>query len=213
MKWDVYQEVQTYYSGPIADIVAVQNGVVWVVETKKTLSLALIEQGYKWTRDANYVSVAVPRRRRGDYGFGAEVCKKYKLGVLSVADPSEYSHGVSEVWGPKLHRKAMTRYITDCLTPEHKTFAKAGTSTGKRYTPFQGTCITIKKAVESSPGMKLKELVESIDHHYSSSATARSCISKWAQQGIIEGVRCEKEGRFLRFYPDEGIKDEKVPVV
>jgi hypothetical protein len=54
------------------------------------------------------------------------------------------------------------------------------------------------------PGIGMKELVDNIETHYSSSKTARSVLAKWIQQGVVKGVRAEFEGRALRLYPEQG---------
>ena len=46
--WDVYQEVQIFPAGEVCDIVAVQNRIVWAIETKTTFCLAVIAQAEKW---------------------------------------------------------------------------------------------------------------------------------------------------------------------
>ncbi len=101
---------------------------------------------------------------------------------------------------PKLHRKSRTNWITDKLTEEHKTFAEAGTS-GQHYTPYRRTCRELKAYVGRYPGCNLKELIEGVNHHYASMTSAKSSISKWVQMGEIPGIRCEREGKLLRFYP------------
>lgn len=198
-QWDVYQEIQISYGGEIADIVAVQYGIVWVIETKKTFGINLIEQCYKWSEYAHYVSAAIPVRKH-DTGFGRMICRKFGIGILEVPEPDGW-HFINELQKPKLHRTALAKKIRECLTPEHKTFAKAGNPDGKRLTPFQATCLNVVDEVRKNPGIKLKDLIDNVSHHYSSPATARSCISSWTQEGIIKGIECKRVGKLLKFYP------------
>lgn len=203
LKWEVYQEIQIHYGGEIADIVAVQGPVVWVIETKKTFSLNLIGQCDRWTRYAHYVSAAIPVRKFSVGGnFGYTVCEKFGIGLMEVPEPDGWSR-INELLKPKLRRTAMAKEITSCLTEEHKTFAKAGNPDGRRLTPFQITCQRVAKKVKANPGISLKDLIEGLDHHYASSQSARSSISTWVQAGMIEGIKVERDGRFLRFYVEE----------
>lgn len=202
LKWDVYQEVQLNTYGSIADIVAIQNNLVWVIETKTSLSLDLIAQAEHWTSYANYVSVAIPYRRYKNYKkihIIKHLFEHYGIGCLMVS-PNAYRYKVEQYYPPKLHRKAISKYFKECVTPEHKTFAEAGNADGKRYTPFQATCEHVKRVVKNKPGITLKELINTIDHHYANDTTAKACISKWIDKGIIEGIEKEYQGRTYHLY-------------
>lgn len=67
--------------------------------------------------------------------------------------------------------------------------------------PWRRTCKRAADLVRDRPGVSLKNLVESIDHHYANTSSARANISYWARAGKIDGVECRREGRFLRLYP------------
>ena len=69
LKWEVYQEVQVFSYGPIADIVATFGAITWVVETKISFSLKVMSQAEQWTPFSNLVSVAVPTGRFKDGAF------------------------------------------------------------------------------------------------------------------------------------------------
>ncbi|MEW6614017.1 MAG: hypothetical protein AB1401_00875 [Thermodesulfobacteriota bacterium] len=103
-----------------------------------------------------------------------------------------------------MRRKALVSKIMAILTKEHRTFAEAGNCDGKRFTPFQATCMKVAATVKASPGIILKDLIESVDTHYTSTSIARTSILKWTQQGIIKGIHIEyeDEGKTIRFYPN-----------
>jgi hypothetical protein len=167
-KWDVYQEVQMYTYGLVADIVAVQNNIVWIVECKNSMSLAIMEQAYRWRSFANFISIAVPQRQnsRGSF-FAEQFLRKFGIGYLIRHKETNYYHDdVTEMIEPTLNRKAMTKNITNILTEKHKTFALAGNSEGKRWTPFQQTCGNILREVTKHPNITLKELISKITTHY-----------------------------------------------
>jgi len=202
-KWDVYQEVQIRTYGPVADIVAVIGNLVWVIECKKSLSLNVMEQAYHWRRYANFISIAVERRKGSASRFFAEqVLRKFKIGMLAVSTKPQAT-SVHEMLEAPLNRKATTISIKEKLLPVHKTFADAGNSEGKRWTPFQQTSINILHEVKKRPGITMTELMDKVKHHYSASSTARSCISQWAQKGVIKGVCVKREGRLIKLYPTE----------
>jgi len=210
--WEVYQEVSLRYGGNRADIVATQNNLLWIIELKTSMGIKLIEQCYNWKRYAHYVSAAIPtRHKRNALTFVTKVFKDYHIGLITIDDPEDYRYAnMSNIkeWIPaKLNRKAYTERVTKLLTEEQKTWAKAGNADGNFYTPFQGTSRIVQDMVRKNPGINLKKLVETITHHYASDTTARACISKWVQTGVIPNIRYEREGRSIRFYHD---KENKV---
>lgn len=200
-KWEVYQEVDC--GGNVADIVAMQGPIAWVIETKLSFSLDLIGQARDWKGFANRISVATPMLKRGGNYKRNVVVKEmmayYGFGQLVVTDRQPH---VRETVGPRTHRKLIDNRVRDSLHEAQKTFAKAGTQ-GGRWTPFKQTCIHIRQVVARQPGIGLKELIDTIDHHYSKDSSARACISRLARQGVIEGIVCKREGRKLAFYLPE----------
>lgn len=208
LRWDVYQEVQAY-SGNIADIVATQNNLVWIVECKRSFSLDLVAQASEWVNCAHFISIATPSRKRAWSNMKKDKVIKdllnlYGLGWFVVSPiMSSWESAVDNFFAPKLNRKANVNPIKNMLTERHKTFAKAGNAQGKRYTPFQNTVEQITAIVEQKPGITITELLKSIKHHYSTDSTARCCILKWIQEGVIKGIHLKSEkGRYL-IYPDD----------
>lgn len=202
-KWDVYQEVQPQNGGGIADIVGVCGRLVWVVECKTTLSLALLEQAMMWRGDANYISIAVPESKRHSRGESAAKVFLSKLGI-GMFRVASYYKSPSQVVAPKLQRKRSDRIIK-CLTDHHKTFAEAGNADGKRWTPFKNTCHELRRFITDHPGACLKDAMDNIKHHYSSDSTARASVSQLLRERpeLIPGVRIDRDGKFLRLYPCE----------
>ncbi|MDY7037906.1 MAG: hypothetical protein SV375_17310 [Thermodesulfobacteriota bacterium] len=201
--WEVYQEVQIATYGVVADIIAVQKPLLWIIECKTSLSIAVMEQAYRWKGYANFVSVAVPKsnNRRGR-AFAETILKNFGIGLLNVR-----GNDVHENISPLLNRKPSKKRILAILHDEQKTYAAAGNANNKRWTPYQQTCINILQEVNKQPGITMKELMERIKHHYQTNATARSCLYRWAGMGIIKGVCVKRDGRLIRFYPispDEG---------
>jgi hypothetical protein len=207
-KWDVYQEVQVFQGGSVADIVAKQGPVIWVIETKTTLSLAVIGQAYEWLPWANFVSVAVPAGKRR-IGFAARILKTYGIGLLKVNQyESDWSSPVSEIEHPAFRRHTgnARTYILNALNEAHKTYAEAGNNQCRHWSPFKQTCLDIYQYVRVNEGCSLKDILNNVKYHYATPASARVCIPKWAEAGVIDRIKVVKEDGKWRFYTTEGGK-------
>jgi hypothetical protein len=175
--WDVYQEVMFGHYGGVADIVAVRNGIMWIIECKLSYCFTVLEQASRWP--AHYRSIAVPfSRTPRDY----RVAKDYYLvGVLEVDPVSDYRGGVYERIQPKLfvhNHKQVKKYLA-LLTELHKTYAMAGSDRGDHLTPYKQTMIDVRRYVESHPGCTIKNLFEEYGSmHYSSAASFKGNIIK-----------------------------------
>jgi hypothetical protein len=197
--WDVYQEVA--YNGRVADIVATSGYLTWIIECKRSLSLALLDQALMWERfgAAHYISVAVPYGpKRG--GQAAEwFLRQNGIGLITVR-----KNGAHQNIPPRIHRKAFSS-LRKSLNDRQKTYAPAGNADGLYWTPFQETCRTLRRFVDEHPGTCLKDAINGIRHHYSSDSAARACISQYLQSGknIVKGVEARREGRYLKLYPVE----------
>ena len=201
-KWDVYQEVQAFRGGAIADIVAKQGRVVWVIETKLALTLTVIGQAYEWLPWANYVSVAIPAWKRRQ-GFGATVLNTYGIGVLRVTEYEyDWASPVEEIKHPAFRRN-IGKEVINALREGHKTYAEAGNAEGRHWSQWKQTCMDIYRYVEKNEGCSLKDVLNNVKYHYASPASARSCIPKWAEAGKIEGIKVIKENGQWKFYTAE----------
>ena len=193
-RWEIYPEVQPPGLRACADIVAVQGPLVWVVETKLSFGLSVIEQAHDWRKYAHFVSVAVPwsdRTRMAEI-----ICRRLGIGVLRVAPTA-----VDERCLPALNRKALSNRLLDGLTERHKTYAAPGNAAGRRLTPFRRTCEDVAAAVRAHPGVTLAELLDSVRTHYLNRASARTCLPRWIREGLVGGVRLQRDGARLRLYP------------
>jgi len=198
--WEIYQEVQVFHGSSVADIIAIQNNLVWVIEVKKSLTLRVLDQATNWLRLSHFVSIAYESgKRRAMRGGQTAVSYMSWKGIGSIIVDK---HGfVSEKFPASLHRKVPSKMIIERLVDQHKTFAKAGNSSGEKWSPYKETCRRIVSVVNSNPGIMLKDLMDNITHHYASSQSARSSIAKWAGDGLIKGVRLECVKGKNRLYP------------
>jgi hypothetical protein len=204
--WEVWQEVRLFVTGPRADIVAMHPLArrTWVVEVKVAFTWELLDQALEWKGYANFVSVAVPRGRPRPRS--TEVFLRHEgLGLLTVGETYfDGSGGVKQDRAPDLFRVPVMQAWHDLrarLTPETKGYGEAGTQHSAYYTPYRQTCKLVLELVTKTPGLTVKDVVAGVDHHYSRDATARSCLLAWANAGKIPGVRTERDGRRILFFP------------
>ena len=200
LRWIVYQEVQAHTHGRVADIVATQGPILWVIETKLSLSLDVVEQVLKWAGNAHYVSVAVPRGTRRvqslfDHELIREVLTWKCVGLILVGEdgPAEFIH-------PQLRRRINVHPIRDAIRDKQQTYAPAGNAEGKRYSPFDQTCEQVAAIVGDRPGIETSELLSRLRHHWKTS-TAESNLFELGKRGEIPGVEMRYENRKWRWYP------------
>jgi len=197
--WTVYQEVTTGVLGARADIVATQDGLSWIIETKTSVSLSLLAQASNWIGCANFVSVAIPsRRRRGpSYEFARRILRERGIGLFEIRELGY----VSDV-APRKFRRLISRSITDFLCEEQKTIGEAGSARGGYVTRFALTCRAVRAFVADNAGCTMRELIDGIEHHYASDSVARSCLRMWIGTDKISGVEQREDGRTWRIFPE-----------
>ena len=198
LQWEVFQEVTI--AGGRADIVARQGSLIWIIETKTTFGLPVIEQARRWKTRAHMVSVGTPSWP-GE--FAKEVCGLFGIGILYASRQPQYADGSmsTELLRPKLNRHPGK---LPKLCEEHKTYAPAGTNGGGYFTPFNKTCKDIRAVVlRHGEGMPLKKVIDMVDHHYCSSSTARSCMRKWIECDKVPGVEIRFEKGKAIVYPKQ----------
>jgi hypothetical protein len=197
--WEVWEEV--YWKGQIADIVAVKHNIIWIIETKTSFGLKVIDQARRWP--VHYRSVAVPIKSgffetQRNYGIEAEIAKHFKVGILEY---SPIKNAVEEVVFPPLMREYYRYFSTWLKTLENypKQFKEAGTNGGGYYTPYKQTMESVKQIIKRHPGIDLAELIKKLDgrHHYTSIKTSLVPALR-----SFEGDWCEirKDGNKNRFY-------------
>jgi len=202
--WETWQEVTLPNEGR-ADIVAIQAPVVWIVETKTSLGLEVIEQACARVGYAHLVSVAVPRPKTRRSDFHRKVLAMDGVGMFEVGEPPKYVYDnprVKQVVRPKLHRKAVTTW-TKSLCEMHKTALAAGSKPGGQWTPFRQTCSDAAGYVKRYPGCTLRELFDNISHHYHTAATARSSFVKRIEDGLVPGIELRRGDRYWTLWPRE----------
>lgn len=202
MGWRVYPEVEVPKATGIADMVATRGPLVWIIECKVSLSLDLLGQIIQWEGFAHMRSIAIPRLRTAARTAAQRLLHHEGIGMIHAGASSL---DVYEALSPRLARHAPSvARVRSALCDEHEGWATPGqaSSAGSRLTAFSLTCRRVRDFATNHPGCSMKSLVESVEHHYHSSATARSALATWIRKGIVPGVRAERDGRALRIYAD-----------
>lgn len=194
-KWEIYQEVSLGYANAVVDIVALRDGVTWAIETKLSLSLALLEQAHNLIWYSNYVSIAIPPRRNvKGHKIAGIMMNQLGIGEIIVSDQAR------ERGRAKLRRIKEIYSIKRFLNDAQKDYAPAGNSNRLYWSAFKYTSQQVKEFVSKYPGATLKEIVDGIKHHYSSSVTARSSVAKWIETGVIEGLYVRRDGKKITIW-------------
>lgn len=207
--YDTYQEVKPpKWSDRTADIVVRipqrTTSLYWVVEIKRNLGLAVMEQARAWTRSGlcHMVSVAAIPPKKGFKPFSLEILRHFGIGLIRV---QTLRRGGCEVSGistgmpsPRLHRldrKDLAKVWS--LSEQHKTFARAGTNAGYRWTPFTATCAALYRFVSNNNPCTFSSAMKAIrgHHHYSSDASCRSSMLTWLREGRVAGLTLREEGK------------------
>jgi len=188
--WEVYQEVQIRSYDSIADIVAVKNDKIWVIETKLNFGFKVLAQADGWIDYAHYVSIGIPCKYTNL--FRERIASLLGIGVLTVRKHNyKEEFIIKERTSPKECNDPL-EILKDRLNEHQKNFAKAGNSYGERYTPYKNTLRQLEELVKQEPGIKLKDAIIKINHHYRTDKNAICSISQWIRNGQIQTLKLEK---------------------
>jgi hypothetical protein len=227
--WDCYAEVQIESYGDRADVVATQNGLIWVFECKLTPNMDVLGQALRWVGRAHFVSICTPygacspSSNRGR--FITDWIKRHGIGwyVLDVkaveraiADPRRHSDGrltghaarhfvdLNPRLNRSAHRNAM-KILTNLHSDMNNYNAGAG---GEAYsTPFKRTMLSIDQHLKVVGSAELGQLIDSIKHHYNTKSSAISCIGK-VVRSMKDKYRTEGSGRAMKVYWQEAVTNE-----
>lgn len=198
--YEIYQEVSLGWGRSVADIVIADKRIQWAIECKMTFTFQVLAQAIENHRYFHYSSIAVPALKRRRFGaqdsgrmLALDIAKNYGIGVFLYRKDYSENETIEERIKPRLNRKA--RGV--CLNNAQKSFAKAGNSQGKRWTPFQQTKKELIEYIIEHPGCRIKDAVEEINHHYHSNKAAASSLPQWIRQGVIKEIRSDRGKLFL----------------
>lgn len=196
--WTIYQEVQFRHLGGVADIVAERNGILWIIETKLSMSIEVLNQASAWP--AHYRSIAVPgtsnrRNNKRDYRVARDY---YLVGVIEVSRGDIYE-SVKPPAFLKNHKTA--KKMISQLTELHKTYAKAGSKAGSHLTPYKMTMIEIQRHLKVHPGCTIDDLFKQYGSmHYASKSSFKGNLLKCLDSFEADWCRIDKSSNPYKLY-------------
>jgi len=199
-EWETYKEVMAFHSGQRADIVATKGNLIWVIETKTTLTFEVISQALGWKGFAHFISIGLPERLSKSSGrtLAESFVHDCRLGIIIVGKNHVHSKP------PPINREIfMIDYMRRGLIPQRKS-SIAGNANHDYYTPWRETCERLAKVVKANPGISMKDAVTELKHHhYCSDATAIASLRQWLRAGKLKGIEGRIEAGKLKLYPSE----------
>ena len=188
--YDLYFEVGAM-SGCV-DIVALNSKIMMAYEVKTTFNFKVIEQAQQNSHYFHYSYVCVPCGK--DQSFQYKICEDYGIGVLIYSE-KYYTEPIREVVKPRFNRKAIVKY--NRLHEYQKRSVPGTASNGDRITPFKLTVENMLQYVKRHPGCNMKDMMNSISHHYSSDKAAASTAYQWLHKGVIKGIEIKDRKLYL----------------
>ncbi|MCC7572216.1 MAG: hypothetical protein KO464_02365 [Candidatus Methanofastidiosum sp.] len=201
--WDVYKEVPC--GSGVADILAVKDNKIWVVELKRCLSLQLLDQAIDRHFKTHYVSIAVPMPKTSKPAITSiavnTVLNSYGIGVFMVKTGRSQ---VIEVRKPDLFRDVRDKTIKKLLASLHPKMKKniAGSTAGNRWTPWKEWRTNVQRIVKANPGISPKEMVARLPTlaPYRKSKNAMDAAVYYARNGLLGDVVVRKVKGRLKLY-------------
>lgn len=197
--WRTYQEVPL--ASGRADIVAVRAGLVWVIEGKRSCSIALMGQMLERQRyaGAHGVLAAVPNP---SHEFN-ELCRRLGFGVINAKDGERRYTKPEIVVYPEFYRKAaknLQKLLARCS--EEAADQEGGVSGGSHWTPFKRA---VREFVEhfahnSIERMSVAEAAKLAPiRHYKGEKAEEAALRRWTiwaiEQGLVPGMRTLGRGK------------------
>ena len=181
-------EYDLYYEVWDVDIIAKMNNILTAIEVKTTLNFKVIEQAFNNKDAFHYSYIAVPFAKNRHFQY--QICEDYGIGVLEFyySDYKNKLNRVRERVKPKLNRHAHAIKRIKLTEEDKKSIPGASGKDGTTRTAFKITLERIEEYVLRHSGCTIKELFDSIDHHYESFSSARSSTYTYIRNGVIKNI-------------------------
>ena len=220
--WEIYQELPAF--GKVADIVCIKNGLVWVIELKTSLSLAVIRQAYAW--DVDYRSVAVPdtmtnlRNENREWWYGY-MGKSMDISTIIIGKHRIYTRYCGD-FGRDWSRHEV-RFDTDQMTRSGKYlstkkrlielaesglvegFADAGSRSGNHWTPYKQSMLEIREYITNNPGCTVNDIFDALGKlHYANKNSMKGSLLD-RLRFVETWCRIDMDHRPYKFYIEENV--------
>ena len=191
--YDLYFEVDYYRC---IDIVAIDNNISMAYEVKTTFNFKVLEQAIENAKYFHYSYICVPDFR--DKWVQIKLCKDYGLGLL-IYPEKDYFPEVRELVHPKLNRQANIFSLKNRLREENKqSIPGSKNGDGGKLTAFGCTVQNAEFFVMRNPGCTLKQMIEGIEHHYSSSQSAHGSMAQYIKSGVIKNIELRDSKLYIK---------------
>lgn len=201
--WEVYKEVPM--RGGRTDIVVKAAGLIVAVEAKLQLNFSVLHQAMDNRPHSNMSYIAVPYRKGIDHEK-LDVCRELGIGVL-VYDGDGTHCGHWRWWrkhedeGPAVIREVVPPQYRRRISPPRLHPKMKESVAGAQHnsmSDFRVTVLTIAEELTSNGGsMSLNEVFREKRYHYFSTRSARQCIVRMVNQGVIPEFRIENKQLIL----------------
>lgn len=185
--WETYKEIPCY--GGRADIVAVRSGVVWIVETKLTLSLPLMVQCRDRLFEPCHGVLAAVGRPIGSGSILQEWAESKGIGLIEVGSTPRL------MLAPRLRRKIDAAKLLGKLQPEQRT-QDAGHA-GAYWTPFKRLVEQLQQQLREGPLKDAAKLPCLMDYRRRTDSATRRALTDYLRQGLIPGWGVETRDGLL----------------
>lgn len=155
----------------------------------------MLEQAINNKKYFYYSYIAVPYFKYDH--FQRMLCKDYGVGLI-ICNPNGWMNGgFEERVKPKLNRKPFNAFRHELNESYKKSIPGSSGAEGGRITPFKITVENIIKHIKRHPGCSIKQLIDGIQHHYSSDSGSKSSIYQHINNGIIKEIKIENHKLYL----------------
>lgn len=175
--WEVFKEVKPKTGTHIADIVALKNGEIVIIETKLHYGTQVLEQAHNWLKVAHRIYVGVPANNYSNIVLN-HFLRFHGIGQILVFSPTENRPGYCRINIEA--KKVEPEYKAHILGSLHikQKDSIAGSKGGGHVTPYSLTIDNIRDFLKNNGPTTIEEIVKNITHHYASQSNAVSTLSK-----------------------------------
>lgn len=180
--YDLYFEVDYYRC---IDIVAINGNVSMAIEVKRNFNFNVLDQAIQNQPYFNLSFIAVPEFIKSR--IQETICRDYGIGLLVF----RYKNGreyVEQWMKPKLNRHPINHGNLKSRLHDYNKQSIPGSRSGDggKITAFGVTVEKIITYVKRNPGKSIKEVIESVTHHYTNDQAAISAANKYIRIGVIK---------------------------
>ena len=205
--WEIFQEIQPRGYGSIADIVCINKAdLVWIIELKTTLNLAVIRQAYSWHVDYRSIAVISAKRQASidERNWWYRFMKlKMDIGAIEVTSTGNVREKQEPPLSSLSHDVTTKKIIDMCRSGKTDGFGVAGGQDGGHWTPYKESMKSVQEFVQNNPGCQAMDIVSALGKlHYANDHSARTNLAK-NLIAVEKWCEVKKRGSVDTFYVKE----------